>query len=51
MGFYYKVSAMWVKLGWLVFKLKGEFYIEFGVLLMIGFWSIENALDPKVLSK
>ena len=46
MDFYSKVSAMWVKHGWLVFELKGEFYIKFGVLLMTRFWSIEKALGP-----
>ena len=35
------------KLHPLVFELKGEFYIEFGVLLMTGFWSIEKALGPR----
>ena len=37
MGFYFEVSGMWVERGWFCFKLKIEFYIEFGVLLMIGF--------------
>ena len=31
---------------WLVFKLKGEFYIEFGMLLMSGFLVVEEAFIP-----
>ena len=51
MGFCSKVSTLRVKCGQLIFELKRDFYIEFGVLLMTGFWSKEKVLDPKVLSK
>ena len=36
-GFCSQVSALWGKCGWIIFKLKKESYIEFGVLLMTGF--------------
>jgi len=39
MDFYFKVSAMWV-------KLKREFYIEFGVLFTTGFFVVEKAFIP-----
>ena len=32
---------------WLLFyELKKEFYIEFGMLLLIGFWVVEKAFIP-----
>ena len=43
MAFYSKVSTLWGKHGWLIFELKKEFYIEFRVLLMIGFLVVEEA--------
>ena len=43
MGFYSKVSTLRVEHSGLVFELKWEFYIEFGVLLMTSFWLIEKA--------
>ena len=43
MSFCSKISILRVERGGLVFELKREFYIEFGVLLMTGFWLIEKA--------
>ena len=34
-----------------ILNLIGAFCIEFGVLSMIGFWLIEEALNPKVSIK
>ena len=45
MGFCSKVSAMWVKCDCLIFELKKEVYIEFGVLLMTGFQDKDEAMD------
>ena len=40
-GFCSQVLALWEKRSWLIFELKREFYIEFEVLLMIGFLALE----------
>ena len=37
---------MWVERGSPLYELKTEFYIEFGVLLLIGFWVVEEAFIP-----
>ena len=37
-----KVSVMWAKCGWMIFELKKESYIKFGMLLMIGFLVVEE---------
>ena len=46
MGFCFEVSGLLVERGCPFFKLKREFYIEFGVLLMIGFCVVEEAFVP-----
>ena len=46
MEFCSKVSCLWVKRGWFLYKLKIEFYIEFRVLLLTGFWVVEEAFIP-----
>lgn len=46
MGFNSDVSSMWVECGSLLYKLKKEFYIEFKVLLLTGFWVVEEAFIP-----
>ena len=46
MEFCFEVSSLWVKHGWFLYELKREFYIEFGVLLLIGFWIVEEAFIP-----
>ena len=46
MGFYSEISGMWVECGWFCFELMREFYIEFGVLLITGFWVVEEAFIP-----
>ena len=43
MGFCSKVSTLWIKHGRLIFELKKEFYIEFRVLLMTGFFVVGDA--------
>ena len=46
MWFCSKVSSLWVERGWSCFELKKEFYIKFGVLLMTGFWVVEESFIP-----
>ena len=43
MGFCSQVLALWGKRGWIIFELKKESYIKFGVLLMIGFLVVKEA--------
>ena len=51
MGLFSKVSVMWVKRSWVIFKQKTEFYIEFGKLLMTGFLVVEDSfVFPSVIS-
>ena len=46
MEFCSKVSCLWVKRGWFLYKLKIEFYIELGVLLLTGFSVVEEVFIP-----
>ena len=46
MEFCSEVLGLWVKRGCLLYELKKEFYIEFGVLLLTGFWVVEEAFIP-----
>ena len=46
MGFCSQILALKVKHGSLIFELKREFYIEFGVLLMTAFLVVEEAFIP-----
>ena len=41
-----QVLALWGKCGWIIFELKKESYINFGVLLMTGFLVVEGAFIP-----
>ena len=51
MGLFSKVSVMWVKRSWVIFKQKTEFYIEFGMLLMTDFLVVEDYfIFPSVIS-
>ena len=45
-GFCSQVLTLWGKRGWIIFELKKESYIKFGVLLMIGFLVVEGAFIP-----
>ena len=45
-GFCSKVSSMWVERGSFSFELMREFYIEFRVFLITGFWVVEEAFIP-----
>ena len=46
MGFCSQVLALWEKHGWIIFELKKESYIKFGVLLMTSFLVVEGAFIP-----
>ena len=46
MGFCSQILALRVKRGSLIFELKRQFYIKFGVLLMTAFLVVEEAFIP-----
>ena len=51
MGFCSKVLGSRVECDWSILNLIETFCIEFGVLYVTGFWSIEEVLNPKISIK